>query len=87
MSNALKDSMGIDYTISTYEEHALQKGSNSQACAYVAIAGDDDEHFGGVDVWSYFRIQNMEKILCRHVGRLYGRHTIAATMEAMNITS
>ena len=50
-------------------------------------AGDDDEHFGGVDVWSYFRIQNMEKILCRHVGRLYGRHTIAATMEAMNITS
>ena len=50
-------------------------------------AGDDDEHFVGVDVWSYFRIQNMEKILCGHVGRLYGCHTIAATMEAMNITT
>lgn len=50
VSNALKDSMGIAYTISTYEEHALQKGSNSQACAYVAIAGDDDELYWGVGI-------------------------------------
>ena len=50
VSNALKDSMGIQYTISTYEEHALQKGSNSQACAYVAIAGDDDELYWGVGI-------------------------------------
>ena len=50
VSNALKESMGINYTISTYEEHALQKGSNSQACAYVAIAGDDDELYWGVGI-------------------------------------
>ena len=50
VSNALKESMGIDYTISTYEEHALQKGSNSQACAYVAIAGDDDQLYWGVGI-------------------------------------
>ena len=50
VSNALKESMGISYTISTYEEHALQKGSNSQACAYVAIAGDDDKLYWGVGI-------------------------------------
>ena len=50
VSNALKEFMGISYNISTYEEHALQKGSNSQACAYVAITGDDDELYWGVGI-------------------------------------
>lgn len=37
VSNALKESLGLDYNIVTYTEHALQQGSNSQAVAYVGI--------------------------------------------------
>lgn len=35
--NALKDYIGVDYTISTYKEHALTTGSSSEAVAYVGI--------------------------------------------------
>lgn len=31
----------VNYTVFTYEEHALQVGSNSQACAYVAVQAPD----------------------------------------------
>jgi 2-isopropylmalate synthase len=37
ISNALKRHFHIDYTLMTYEEHAITRGSNSQACAYVGI--------------------------------------------------
>lgn len=37
VSNAVKDALGISYKIATYEEHALEKGSQSQAAAYVGI--------------------------------------------------
>lgn len=38
VSNAIKENMGFQYTIVTYNEHALEQGSNSQAVAYVGIA-------------------------------------------------
>ncbi len=37
ISNALKKHFHIDYTLITYEEHAINRGSNSKACAYVGI--------------------------------------------------
>ncbi len=37
VSNTIKAHMGLDYTIITYEEHALERGSSSRACAYVGI--------------------------------------------------
>ena len=50
VSNALKRHSNLDYTISTYEEHALKMGSNSQACAYVAIYGNDGNTYWGVGI-------------------------------------
>lgn len=50
VSNALKRHSQITYTISTYEEHALQMGSNSQACAYVAIDGDNGVTYWGAGI-------------------------------------
>ena len=50
VSNALKRHSNLDYTISTYEEHALKMGSNSQACAYVAIYGSDGNTYWGVGI-------------------------------------
>lgn len=37
VSNAIKRHFHIDFKVICYEEHALQRGSNSQACAYVGI--------------------------------------------------
>ena len=37
VSNAIMKHFNIDFDIVCYEEHALQQGSNSQACAYVGI--------------------------------------------------
>lgn len=37
VANAVKKHFGIEFKLTTYEEHALQHGSNSQACAYVGI--------------------------------------------------
>ena len=48
--NELKRHSNLDYTISTYEEHALKMGSNSQACAYVAIYGNDGNTYWGVGI-------------------------------------
>lgn len=50
VSNAIKKAMCIDYTISTYTEHALEQGSNSQAVAYVGISTNNETVFGtGID--------------------------------------
>ncbi len=37
VSNAIKRHFGIDFTLTDYDEHALERGSNSKACAYVGI--------------------------------------------------
>ena len=37
VSNALQRHSDMHYSIVTYQEHALNVGSNSQACAYVGI--------------------------------------------------
>lgn len=37
VSNALQRHSDLDYSIVSYQEHALTVGSNSKACSYVAI--------------------------------------------------
>ena len=46
VSNAVKDAMGIKYTIVTYKEHALEHGSSSEAAAYVGIETADGVFWG-----------------------------------------
>lgn len=41
ISNAVKKHFDIEFSLICYEEHALQIGSNSQACAYVGIQEAD----------------------------------------------
>lgn len=41
VSNAIKKHFDIEFKVICYEEHALQRGSNSQACAYVGIESPD----------------------------------------------
>ena len=37
VSNAIKKHFHVEFKLVCYEEHALQVGSNSQACSYVGI--------------------------------------------------
>lgn len=50
VSNALKQYFSVNYEISGYEEHALEKGSSSKAISYVGITCHDKLYWGvGVD--------------------------------------
>jgi 2-isopropylmalate synthase len=42
VSNALKTAYGLDYSVVTYSEHALEKSSSSRAIAYVGIESKRD---------------------------------------------
>lgn len=46
VSNAVKDAMGIKYTIVAYKEHALEHGSSSEAAAYVGIETENGVFWG-----------------------------------------
>lgn len=50
ISNAVKKHFGIQFSLICYEEHALQIGSNSQACAYVGIQTADGEVSWGAGI-------------------------------------
>ena len=38
VSNAIKDALGIDYTISTFTENAIEQSSKSKAASYIGIS-------------------------------------------------
>ena len=50
VSNALKKQFRLDYSLQTYQEHALEKSSSSRAIAYVGIANKDGKTFWGAGV-------------------------------------
>ncbi len=46
VSNAVKDALGVEYTVVTYQEHALETSSQSSAAAYVGIETADGVFWG-----------------------------------------
>ena len=50
VSNAIKKGLGLQYTITTYSEHALTQGSTSKAVAYVCITTNDSKNHWGVGI-------------------------------------
>lgn len=46
VSNAVKDSFGLEYTVVTYQEHALETSSQSRAAAYVGIQTEKGVFWG-----------------------------------------
>ena len=50
VSNALKKFLGVEYTLTAYEEHALTQRSSSKAISYVGIESGGKSYWGaGVD--------------------------------------
>lgn len=50
VSNAVKKQLGIEFSELTYEEHALTKGSSSQAITYVSITLPDGKKVWGAGI-------------------------------------
>lgn len=50
VSNAVKDGLGLDYTISTYAEHAIEQTSKSKAASYVGVTTADGKIGWGVGI-------------------------------------
>lgn len=50
VSNAIKKHFGVVFKLICYEEHALQVGSNSQACSYVGIEMSDGSVIWGTGI-------------------------------------
>lgn len=50
VSNAIRSYIGIEYTINTYTEHALEIGSASKAVSYVEITDKDGKSFWGTGI-------------------------------------
>ena len=49
-SNALRKHLGIDFTLLSYYEHAIEKGSDSRAAAYIRIEREGIQRWGaGID--------------------------------------
>ncbi len=46
VSNALKQTLHLDYTLTNYTEHSLDASSKAEAAAYVSIKYKDKEHWG-----------------------------------------
>lgn len=50
LSNALKEELGMNFKLVSYHEHALEKGSDSRAVAYIKVDTGEAGSFGaGVD--------------------------------------
>ena len=50
VSNALKEGLKIDYTITTYSENATELGSKSKAMCMIGITTTDGKVFWGAGV-------------------------------------
>lgn len=46
VASALKDALKIDFTLETYEEHALERHSNSEAVSYISIVYNGKTYWG-----------------------------------------
>ena len=50
VSNAIRSCIGLDYTIQTYTEHAMEVGSTSKAVSYVELVSKSESYWGiGID--------------------------------------
>ena len=50
VSNAIKEGMGLDYTINTYTENAIEESSKSKALCMIGITAKDGKVFWGAGI-------------------------------------
>lgn len=60
---ALRDSLGITFTLQAYHEHALTRGSSSKAVSYIMITDGDNNEFWGAGVHPDIIIASIKALL------------------------
>jgi 2-isopropylmalate synthase len=63
-SNALRTGLGMDFSLVSYYEHAVEKGSDSRAVAYIQIEDGQNEKFWGAAMDTSIDIASFKAILC-----------------------
>lgn len=64
VSNAIRSYTGIDYSINTYTEHALEVGSASKAVSYVEITVPDGKSFWGTGIDTDIVVSSVKALVC-----------------------
>ena len=63
VSNAVKQFLGLEYTLESYTQHALEEKTTSQAASYVSIVKDGKTYWGaGID--SDIIVSSVKALLC-----------------------
>ncbi|MBF0238607.1 MAG: 2-isopropylmalate synthase [SAR324 cluster bacterium] len=62
-SEGLRALIGVKFSISSYEEHALEVGSKSQAAAYIQVETAENDQFFGVGVDPNISIASIKALL------------------------
>lgn len=61
--DALKNDVGLDFTLQSYHEHALTRGSSSRAVAYIEIVNDREESWWGAGLDTDIIIASIKALL------------------------
>ena len=78
VSNAVKRQLGIEFSDLTYEEHALSRGSSSQAITYVSIKLEDGGRVWGAGINDDIIASSINALFSainRNISRGYGDNT------------
>ncbi|MBM9512084.1 2-isopropylmalate synthase [Desulfobulbus marinus] len=59
----LRDTLGLDFTLHAYHEHALTRGSSSKAVTYIEIYDQDNESWWGAGVDTDIIISSIKALL------------------------
>ncbi|MDH3329906.1 MAG: 2-isopropylmalate synthase, partial [Desulfobulbaceae bacterium] len=60
---ALREGLGLKFTLQAYHEHALTKGSSSKAVSYIMITDPDEKEFWGAGVDSDIIVASIKALL------------------------
>jgi len=60
---ALREGLGVSFTLQAYHEHALTKGSSSRAVSYIMITDSDDKEFWGAGVDTDIIVASIKALL------------------------
>lgn len=60
---ALREGIGLDFTLHSYHEHALTRGSSSKAVSYIEVLDQDDESWWGAGVDTDIIVASIKALL------------------------
>jgi 2-isopropylmalate synthase len=62
--NALREWLSLDFRLSAYHEHALEKGSDSKAVAYIRIEDEENKNYWGAGIDANIDTASFKALLC-----------------------